>query len=332
MEWQKPLINLALNMYKERQNILNFMENSKKLLLVHRTMATVTLSEPVNIMLTPQFYTLKKEILPVQYAYQAKKLAHSLFDGLLDVEGTYDFLVYKENEYWTFIAYDVEMIIAFLKTKGFNQGDVSKIFFAQQSVDKFTSTYRLGESDALVVIDETVVIVPSIALGSQTESPLHFDRAFTPSKGVSLEDVTASVFTMKQTVFFSLIFILFAVMYFIEGVRYGGGSQSTEKELQALYVDHPSLQSTYTREGIVTKYRNIDKIERAKRDAVKKLSAMIFKGVTLTAIYVDHKKVKANFSCTNKKIAQRVEILGKKAEFKVSKIKGSFDLYMEGTL
>jgi hypothetical protein len=308
------------------------MENSKELLLVHRTMNAVTLSEPVNIMLTPQFYTLKKESLPVQYAYQAKKLAHSLFDGLLDVEGSYDFLVYKEDEHWVFIAYDVEMIIAFLKTKGFNQGDVSKIFFAQQSAEKFTSTYSLSEKEALVVIDETVVMVPSIALDPQTVSSLRFDRNFTPSKGVSLEDVTASVFTIKQTVFFSLIFMVFAVMYFIEGVRYGGESQSTEQELQTLYSEHPSLQSTYTRAGIVNKYRDIDKIERAKRDAVKKLSGMIFKGVTLTALYVDHKKVKVNFSCSNKNVAQRVEVLGEKAQFKVSKIKGSFDLYMEGTL
>jgi len=121
-------------------------------------------------------------------------------------------------------------------------------------------------------------------------------------------------------------------MFFIEGSRYGGESGSTEEELQTMYADHPSLRSTYTREGIVSKYRELDKTERAKRDAVKKLSGMIFKGVTLTALYVDHKGVKANFSCSNKKIAQRVENLGKKAQFKVSKTKGSFELHMEGTL
>ena len=59
---------------------------------------------------------------------------------------------------------------------------------------------------------------------------------------------------------------------------------------------------------------------------------MIFKGVTLTALYVDHKSVKAKFSCSNKKIAQRVENLGKKAQFKISKTKGSFELQLEGTL
>jgi len=308
------------------------MENSKELLLVHTSMKRVSLSEPVNIMLTPQFYTLKKEILPVTYAYQAKRLAGSLFDGLLDREGSYDFFVYKEDEHWTFIAYDIEKITDFLETKGFHQGDVSKIFFAQQSAGEFTAPYFLSDQDALVVLDETVVVVPANALSSEEESSLKFDRHFTPKKGVSIEDASSSIFTIKQALLFSSVFIFFAMMFLIEGSRYGGENESTEEELQALYADHPSLQSTYTREGIVSKYRDLDKTERAKRDAVKKLSGMIFKGVTLTALYVDHKSVKANFSCSNKQIAQRVEHLGKKAQFKVSKTKGRHDLQLEGTL
>lgn len=308
------------------------MESSKELLLVHTAMKHVSLSEPVNIMLTPQFYTLKKEILPVSYAYQAKRLAVSLFEGLLDGEGSYDFFVYKEDEYWIFIAYDIKKITDFLQSKGFNQGDVSKIFFAQQSVEKFTAPYVLSDQDALIILDETVVMVPANALSTDEVSSLKFDRHFTPKKGVSFEDALSSIFTLKQAIFVSSFFIFFAMMFLIEGSRYGGGGGSTEEELQSLYAEYPSLQSTYTREGIVNKYRALDKTERTKRDTIKKLSGMLFKGVTLTSFYMDNKSVKADFSCSNKQVAQRVESLGKKAQFKVSKTKGSNDLRMEGTL
>lgn len=308
------------------------MENSKELLLVHTAMKHVSLSEPVNIMLTPQFYTMTKEVLPVSYAYQAKRFAGSLFDGLLEREGTYEFFVYKEDEHWTFIAYDIDMIISFLQTKGFHSGDVSKIFFAQQSVDEFTAPYILSDQDALVALDETIVVVPANALSSEEPTSLKFDRQFTPKKGVSLEDASSSIFTLKQAILVSSFFIFFAMMFLIEGSRYGGENGSAEEELQALYAEYPSLQSRYTREGILSKYRELDKTERVKRDAVKKLSAMLFKGVTLTSFYMDHKSVKANFSCVNEQIAQRVENLGKQAQFKVSKTKGGKDLRMEGTL
>ena len=311
---------------------MNFMENGKELLLVHGTMKGVSLSEPVNIMLTPQFYTLKKERLPVKYAYQAKRLAGSLFEGLLDREGNYDYFLYKEDEYWVFIAYDIEKIMDFLVEKGFRPGDVSKIFFAQQSIEKFTAPYVLSDQDALMALADTVVLVPIGALDTQTESSLKFDRHFTPKKGVSIESASSSIFTMKQAAFFSFIFILFALMFLVEGSRYGGKIQSAQEELQLLYEDYPSLRSSYTREGIVSKYRELDKVERAKRDAVKKISEIIFKGVTLTALFVDDKSVKANFSCTSKEIVKRLENLGKKAKFKVSKTKGSFALQMEGAL
>mgnify|MGYP001829238495 CR=1 FL=1 len=77
---------------------MNFMRNNKELLLVHPSMKPVSLTEAVNVMLPPQFYTLKKEALPLRYAYQAKKIAPSLFDGLLEAGGHYEYMVWKEDE------------------------------------------------------------------------------------------------------------------------------------------------------------------------------------------------------------------------------------------
>ncbi|MDQ7086270.1 MAG: hypothetical protein Q9M36_15810 [Sulfurovum sp.] len=56
---------------------MNFMGNTKELLLIHQEMRSIRVlpSKGVNIMLTPQFYTLIREDLPVKYAYQAKRIA-----------------------------------------------------------------------------------------------------------------------------------------------------------------------------------------------------------------------------------------------------------------
>jgi hypothetical protein len=86
------------------------MGNNKELLLAHTSMKHVTLSDAVNVMLTPQFYTLKKEALPLKYSYQAQRIAPSLFDGLLEEGKHYDYMVWREEEKWVFLAYDLEMI------------------------------------------------------------------------------------------------------------------------------------------------------------------------------------------------------------------------------
>ena len=299
---------------------------------MHSAMERVTLVESVNVMLTPQFYTLKKEALPVKYAYQAKKIAPSLFEGLLEEGGNYNYMVSKEEDTWAFIAYDIESITAFLETKGITAEKVSKIFFAQQAVNSFTAPLALNEKEALVVLDDIVVVVPRMALGNEEEPSLIFDNGFTPKSGVSLQGSSSSVLTQKQALWLAAVFMLFAGMFAVEGSRYGGDNASAGAELESLYESYPALQSSYTRQGIVDKYRTIDTNERKKRDAIKAFSGMIFKGVTLTSLHADDKGFQAQFSCASADVAKRVKELAKKAHYNTAKVKGSTDLRIEGTL
>ena len=308
------------------------MGNNKELLLVHTSMKQVTLSHAVNVMLTPQFYTLKKEALPVRYTYQAKRIAPSLFDGLLEEGKHYDYMVWREGEEWIFLAYDLEMIAAFLETKGFALENVSKIFFAQQAIDSFSKPLLLGEDEALVSLDHTVVIVPQIALGEDEAPSLVFDNSFTPKNGVVFHGSYGSILNLKQASMLAAIFTLFAVMFFVEGWRYSHNAKAGETEMQQLLDAYPSLQSKYTRDSIAAKYKTIDTTERKKRDIIKTLSKMIFKGVTLTSFVLNEKSFKVHFACSDAKVAKRLNTLAKKEKFNTTKVAGSHDLQIEGTL
>jgi len=308
------------------------MGNNKELILVHSAMKHVTLSDEVNVMLTPQFYTLKKEALPVTYAYQAKKIAASLFDGLLEDGRKYDYMVWKEEEEWVFLAYDLEMITAFLERKGFTLGHVSKLFFVQQSVGLLDKPLAVGENSALVSLDHTAVIVPRIALGEDEGALSRFDNSFTPKRGVVLPGVHGSLFDVKQTAVLATVFGLFALMFFVEGWRYGNSTQADEAQIQELLEAHPSLNSKYTRDNIISKYKTLDARERKKRGIIKTLSGMIFKGVTLTSFDMDEKMFKVAFSCQNTQVAKRLKALAKKNKLNVSAIAGSNDVKIEGAL
>ena len=311
---------------------MNFLGNNKELLLVYPSMKHVTLSQPVNVMLPPQFYTLKKETLPLQYAFQAKKIAPSLFDGLLEEGKAYEYMVWKEDEEWLFLAYDLETITTFLQSKGFALENVSKLFFAQQAVDLFEKPLLLGDNEALVSLDHTVVVVPKGALTQEEGPALVFDNTFTPKKGVMLQGLYGSVLSLKQASALATIFTLFALMFFVEGWRYSDNAKAGEAQMQELLEAYPSLQSKYTRESIVAKYKTIDRAERKKRDIIKAVSGMIFKGVTLTALDMDEKGYKVQFSCKDAQVAKRVQALAKKNKMNTSVIAGSNDLKMEGAL
>jgi len=307
------------------------MGSNKELLLVHASMKRVFLSDSVNVMLTPQFYTLKKEALPVKYLYQAKRIAPSLFDGFLEAWNDYEYLVFKEENSWVFIAYNTGQINSLLLSKGIKPEQVSKIFFAEQVRDLFTAPVLLGDKEALVVLDNAVVVVPQAVIEEET-TVLEFDNSFTPKTGITLKGVHNSLLSLSQAVVLATLFTLFAGMYFVEGWRYGNESKAGAEEMQELQEAYPSLQSKMQRENIATKYKSIDTAERKKREVMKSLAGLIFKGVTLTTFSLNEKGYKVQFSCSDASVAKRLKELAKKEKFNTSKVAGSDDLLIEGTL
>ena len=310
---------------------MSFLANSKALLLAYYGMEEQSLSDSVNIMLTPQFYTLKKKKLPIKYLYQAKKIAPSLFDGLLEDVQKYDYLVYKEDEEWIFIAYDLEAISNFLLSKGIKPEQVSKIFFAQQASSSFTAPVLLGEKDALVSLDDTVIVIPQIALKKKNDV-VTFNDSFTPKRGVTPEGIGGSLLSKRQTIGLAAFFILFSILFFVEGWRYAHDSQATEEELQMLLEKYPSLQSQYSRENIAAKYQTIDKSERRKREVVKTLAGMIFKGVKVGSFSLNEKTFKVDFICSDAKVAKRLVLLAKKSEFNSAKVVAGNTVHIEEVL
>jgi hypothetical protein len=243
-----------------------------------------------------------------------------------------ELMILKEDEEWVFLAYDIEKITAFLESKGFALEYVSKLFFAQQSVDLFDKPLWLGEHEALVALDHTVVVIPRGALTEENGSSLVFNNRFTPKKGIVLSGAYGSVLTLKQASMLAAIFILFALMFSVEGSRYSDDSEAGEAKMQELLSANPSLQSKYTRDSILSKYKMIDKAERKKREIVKMVSGMIFKGVTLSSLEIDVKSYKVHFTCKDAQVAQRLNLLATKNKLKTSAISGSHDLKIEGTL
>ena len=310
---------------------MNFITNKKELILVHAAMKPILLTKSVNLLLTPQFYTLKKEILPIKYLYQAKKIAPSLFEGLLDRNFVHEYFVFKEKDTWVFIAYNINKIMDFLNTKGIKPEKVSKLYFAQQALDMLHTPVSLGEKEILGVIDQTVVVVPAAALRDAPSTGMP-DLDFAPSRGVALHNAYGSILSLSQAVVIAGILMIFATMYLVEGIRYGQVSQQQHQEIEELLAAHPSLQSKYARESIAAKYKAIDAKERKKREAVKTLSAMIFRGVALSSLQISEKSFKARFVCKDDKTAKQLQELAKKEQLNASVAAKSTDVDIEKAL
>jgi len=311
---------------------LNFFNQGKELVLIHKDMADMNIDKSVNIMLSPQFYTLKREALPVKYAHQAKKIAPSIFEGLFENSREYEYFVYQEDDEWILIAYNTDEILEFLVSKGLKRENISKLYFAQQSVSMFNQPMSIGENNALVSVDNTMVVIPKIALGDDEIISLNFTDLFTPKQSISIKTTSSSnIFSTTDTIVFSTIFSIFAILFIIEGIGYSQDN-TQNSEFNRLLTENPSLQSSYSRKSIIQKYKTLDNLERKKRDIIKTISSIIFKGVKLTNLNLNTKKIEASFLCTNKSVSNKLKEIAKKKHFQVLSITGTNDLLIRKKL
>ncbi len=311
---------------------MNFTGNTKKLILVYEGMPTQNIDERVDVMITPQFYTLRREPLPVKYNYQAKKIAPSLFDGLLEGEGSYAYYVEKSEEDWEFIAYDLERIKTFLREAGLPPEKVSKLFFVQQIADQIDRPIALGGRQALVNLDGIATVVPRVAL-EETEQLAGADILSTPKRGVTIGVSTeGSLLTMRQAIIVSVLLLSFAAVWIVEGVLYGGGDQQNQAEISRLLKAYPALQSKYARKSVGQKYQRLDRVERKKRDVTKRFSKILFKGINLNTFMLDSNHYEATFSATEKPLVQRLKKMAEKEKFNTSLLNGGRAIRIKGQL
>jgi len=148
----------------ERLVVLSLINNRPELILLYKSMPKPKKAFEYDIMLTPQFYIMKEERLPVKYTFQARKLAHSILDDLLDSNKEYEFVVQKmPNNKWRFFAYVPQDIELFLKKFDIEPHQINRVYFSDQIANILAKVpISLDEENALVLLDSQATIFPPI--------------------------------------------------------------------------------------------------------------------------------------------------------------------------
>ncbi len=297
---------------------LSLMDNTNRL-FIHRDMKPVTLLNSVEIILTPQFYTFIRENLDIRFAYQAKQIAASLFDDYLDNSKEYQYHVYKCYNDWCFFAYDIKEIEDFLRSIGIEKHRVSKIYFAQQLNEQLKKPIKLSEKNALLSIDDTVTLVPTKLIESNTEYN-HLDlKEQKFNSAVSMGASLDSFISLKETMVLGSLFFILGSIFVIEGNRIKSSILTNEEIRTELFNKYPKYSSSSIRESLLSTYQPIDKKERAKRESLKEISKLLSAKSHLTQLTIDKNGIVANIKTTNANIANQVTRNSKAKNFKSSK-------------
>jgi len=295
---------------------LSLMDKNNKRLFIHRQMEPVTLEHSIEIILTPQFYTFIREDLDLNFTYQAKQIATSLFDDYLDTSKEYQYHVYKCENEWCFFAYNIKEIDQFLESRGIEKHRVSKIYFAQQLNHELEQPFKLTETTVLQTIDGTVTVIPTRLMAPETEYATLNLSAVKLKLGVTMGASLNSYISLKETIILASLFTILGTTFLIEGKRIRSSIAQENSQLMNLYDENPKYASSSIRKSILEKYSPIDKKERAKRQNIKEISKFLSAKSQLKNLSIVKEKIAATIKTSNKSISIQVKSHAKAKKFK----------------
>ncbi len=285
-------------------------------------MPYVTRAKRYDLMLTPQFYIFKKESLPIKYHYQAMKLAPSILDELTGA-GAYSYAVIQEDDGWAFIAYDMGKIETFLAEKGLAKNFINKIYFAQQAKEHFKYPVSADEKNAIVTVDDTVVILPKSIVAEEEYGIV--TSAFRPDKGVSPVQSGNTLFTQKQSIILSLLLILLAAGYLVQGIKYKNAITNIDANIEQAKSSEIKGKSNFLLKNLYKDKYALDSVQRKIRDRLKDISKLTSKVSKIDSLKITPKGYEVSIA-TDQKSIPKLQKYAKSKKLKVVKSTTGFKL------
>lgn len=115
--------------------------------------------EMFDVILSPAYYWVKRQSLPVRYLREVRKLLPSLFEDTLP-KGHYSYTAYKEGDSYLLFAYSDKTILDALAAKGIKPSQIHRVYFAQSEFSTMEAPIRVDAQNALSLQGGIVVKLP----------------------------------------------------------------------------------------------------------------------------------------------------------------------------
>jgi len=269
----------------------NIFEKSREVFFITKQSRLRTEGK-VTLVLSPEFYWIKKEELPVKRVYEAKRLAPSVFDGFLP-EGNFSYIVYKEDEKFILIAYDKEEILKTLENIVDDMNNIEEIYFAQTEFSDIEGCVEIDDKNAIASIEGVIVQIPRRCANPSMRID-EFLEGMEFSK-YKIKIGAQEVMGKKELVLYAAVFALFTLSFLTEYAIYKTEIKKMQtKKMQILTkynLPRTSIQLKSIKNSLLKSYNTQKRI----RDTIDYLGSVeLKKGEFIDMISVDTKN--ADFS------------------------------------
>ncbi len=250
---------------------------------------TDTIVEPselsYDVILSPAFYWVKKESLPVKYLRDVKKLLPSIFDDFLP-QGHFSYHAYKKEDDFVLYAYNDKEILERLETIGIKSSQINNLYFAQSELEDMQSAICFEEK-ALFVKDGLLVQLPSCML--EDSADLDLENHIFSKHSIALarySHIADNNSIIKISIFVAVFMFIFGVEWFMISSQ----NSVIEESATEIFAKHHLKSTNFQNEAIFKKLNKTYKTQsKLRKNMGVMLDLKLFDGEYIKEMYFDKK-------------------------------------------
>jgi len=230
-----------------------------------------------SLILSPQFYWIKRVKLPVKSEYKAKKLAPSVFEGSLPEGETYFYDVKYEKDRDTFIviAYSKEYIYKSVKEKFSSKAHIKGIYFAQYELEDLETCIAIDEEISLGNVDGLLIQVPSSCVQSEENIKKYLPKVKLSSKKIKIENFIDNN-DIKNYIYYFIFLGLFVLSQVITYFAYSYDLSKYNDMRNSLIIKYHLPKTTFQLNSIKKSLQKELKEQKTIKNALLKLDKIVF--------------------------------------------------------
>ena len=252
------------------------------------------------VILSPEFYWIKKVQLPVKKAKDALRLAASVYEGSLP-QGDFSYAARKVEEGFIMIAYDKKEIASILEKIIPYKGDITSVHFTQDALSHIESCIAVSGFAALTNIDGIIVQVPRACTTTEHTLDEILQEADVSKNKVKLSSFDNELFSLSDLKPIAAIFLLLLFAFIAEYIVYKKASNDLESQRTQIIADNhlprTSIQLKSIKKSLHKKY----KTQKSLRETFASLSKVTLeKGEYIQSVEQTSKELLVEIHLINK--------------------------------
>ncbi|WP_044417265.1 hypothetical protein [Halarcobacter anaerophilus] len=226
----------------------------------------------INIIVSPQFYWVRKFEIPVKSPKQARLILPTLFEDIIEgniQELTYQVKKIEDNLYLCF-AFNNSKIFEAIKNSGINISKIDSIYFAQTEC-KDIKSFSADNQNFIYTSDDILVQLPKGISANSSLIENEIDKINLSSFKMDMKFYNSSILSSKNLKFIYMFFIVLASLNFLKYISYSKEYSKTEDQIEKIKKISTLPSSMIQTNSIIKKYKGAIETENKKRELINYL-------------------------------------------------------------